>query len=131
MMNLLELQKKAREQKWTKETIGTNNILGINNRLVGRKVEDIVVEPIAIVQEYNFEAYKTELQEVIEQPARVMTNTISEELVIPYFLLPEYKLMKLAAKAYKVDIEAIEMAIKDGELEIFNTKEGYKAVLYR
>ena len=121
MMSLLALQNIARGRRYEQGKLGVNNMLGINNKLTGRCVSNYaatarVVDIPVVVEEAS--VYKVDIVE-----------PVCEELNIMTCLLPEYKIMAKLADAYGVCIEAIEMAIKEGDLTVVSTANGYKAVL--
>lgn len=122
-MNLLRLQNMARERKYEQGKLGANNMLGINNKLTGKCVSNFAVA----------EVIELPVIKEVEVPVqlKVISNTIQEDLQIMKYLLPEYKIMNQLAQAYNVCVEAIEMAIQDGDLIVTETSTGYKAVLNR
>lgn len=120
MMSLLALQNIARGRRYEQGKLGVNNMLGINNKLTGKCVSNYVatarVVDIPVVEEAP--VYKVDIVEPVYEELNIMTC-----------LLPEYKIMAKLADAYGVCIEAIEMAIKEGDLTVVSTANGYKAVL--
>lgn len=124
MMNLLSLQNIARGRKYEQGKLGANNMLGINNKLTGKCVSNYAatarVIDIPVVEEAPM--HRVDLRVV---------EPICEELNIMTCLLPQYRLMARLADAYGVCVEAIEMAIQDGDLTVVETANGYKAELNR
>lgn len=116
-MNLLNLQNENKGYKG-----GARNLLGINNRLTGKKVSNFAAAEILDYPgvEETVQEYKVELK---------LVDNVVEDLKIMTCLLPEYKVIAKLADAYGVCIEAIEMAIESGDLVVTSTRYGYKAIL--
>ncbi|MGL5245573.1 MAG: hypothetical protein ACRC7R_10405 [Sarcina sp.] len=123
-MSLLSLQNIARGRKYEQGKLGANNMLGINNKLTGKCVSNYAatarVVDIPVVEEVP--AHRVDLRVV---------ESICEDLNIMACLLPGYNIKARLAYAYGVCIEAIEMAIEDGELTVVETANGYRAELNR
>lgn len=124
-MSLLSLQNIARGRKYEQGKLGANNMLGINNKLTGKCVSNYaatarVVDIPVVIEEVP--AHRIDLRVV---------EPICEDLNIMACLLPGYKIKARLADAYGVCVEAIEMAIEDGDLTVVETANGYKAELNR
>lgn len=135
-MNLLELQNKARCMKWDKDNIGSNNVLGINNKLNGTKNISNTIK--------NNNALVLDSQEiVIPKPAiKKQKNTIklalinnlaygkdSDDLDIVLDNSRAYRIVNALSKVYGVCHESIVQAILEDDITISNTSFGYQAKL--